>query len=169
MELQTKFIEGTNEQYSIREDGILIRHYDQWKIEDSIVKSFIINNNLMVKIKQNNKKVSTLVAIYFKGSKPKSRVKYKDGNSLNCNVNNLYFDAPMTKKEARKKEKKENLERLPKHYIAVRLKMKSEEVTPELYDAYVTSLRFRREFSKKNNISITSFNLLSFEHLKINK
>ena len=86
MELQTKFIEGTNEKYSIREDGVVIRHYDQWKIEDSIIKSFIINNNLMVKIKQNSKKVSTLVAIYFKGSKPKSRVKYKDGNSLNLSL-----------------------------------------------------------------------------------
>ena len=27
MQLQTKFIEGTNEQYSIREDGVVIRHY----------------------------------------------------------------------------------------------------------------------------------------------
>jgi hypothetical protein len=27
MELQTKFIEGTNEQYSIREDGAIISHY----------------------------------------------------------------------------------------------------------------------------------------------
>lgn len=27
MELQTKFIEGTNEQYSIREDGVVISHY----------------------------------------------------------------------------------------------------------------------------------------------
>jgi hypothetical protein len=169
MELQTKFIEGTNEQYSIREDGVVTKHYNQKGKEDSIIKPYILNNNLMVKIKQNNKKVSTLVAIYFKDSKPKSRVKYKDGNSLNCNVNNLYVNVPMTKKELRKKEKKKNLERLPKHYIAVRLKMKSEEITPELYDAYVTSLRFKREFSKKNNISIGSFNLLSFEHLKINK
>jgi hypothetical protein len=27
MELQTKFIEGTNKQYSIREDGVVTRHY----------------------------------------------------------------------------------------------------------------------------------------------
>ena len=27
MELQTKFIEGTDEQYSIREDGVVFRHY----------------------------------------------------------------------------------------------------------------------------------------------
>jgi hypothetical protein len=113
MELQSKFIEGTNEQYSIRNDGVVIRHcklvYNS-KLKQSIFvyKEFIpklsINKQvnavtLSVKIgqKKRNIYIRKAVADAFNLYNPYVNtgtclvIGHKDGNLLNCSLDNLYY------------------------------------------------------------------------------
>ena len=109
--MKTKYIEGTNKRYSIREDGVLTRHYRYYKdINDNMIykasyKDVIIktklnkNNHLTYSIRINKKSksgyISTLVAEYFNIKNPylfsSSKVAYRDNNPNNCNVDNIYF------------------------------------------------------------------------------
>jgi hypothetical protein len=110
----TKFIEGTNEQYSIREDGVFIRHYKK-KYNTNLKKNIIIYkeeknfgynsaNAVKVSVRVNEiKKVyclKYLVAKAFnlynpydlKVNCPKAiTIAHKDGNFLNCSLDNLYY------------------------------------------------------------------------------
>lgn len=78
--METKFIKGTNEQYSIREDGIIIRHY-KWKGRKEYghiyYENVIINyrkvpnrNGYYIIIRSNNKTFTwfknAMLAKYFK-------------------------------------------------------------------------------------------------------
>jgi hypothetical protein len=72
--METKFIENTNEQYSIREDGVVIRHYTRnyninTKTIDKIVLNIeILRDNKGVVFIGNGKRVSVnkLLRLYFK-------------------------------------------------------------------------------------------------------
>jgi len=54
--METKFIEGTNEQYSIREDGVVIRHYKKEK------NNIVHYNNKFLKLQNKN-----MYELYFDG------------------------------------------------------------------------------------------------------
>ena len=49
MELQTKFIEGTNKQYSIREDGVVFKNY--------VIKTIKKEKNIIYKEKTQKKTI----------------------------------------------------------------------------------------------------------------
>lgn len=54
MELQCKFIEGTNEQYSIRNDGFIIKHYQITKYKTKVIK----DTTLAVKLADNTSQIT---------------------------------------------------------------------------------------------------------------
>ena len=115
MELESKFIEGTNNQYSIRNDGVVISHYiHKYNINlkemsifyrDKIIKLRLKQrtNNIMVSIPYNNifkeVPVKNLVAKAFNMPNPYINkgntilISYKDDNPFNCSYDNLYYKA----------------------------------------------------------------------------
>lgn len=126
--MQTKFIEGTNEQYSIREDGVVIRHYmshrdfNTGKMVMSYKKvkvygSLNIKSGRRVNIKINNKltqvNVPRLVLESFTNTKFYGKcfkILYKDNDMRNCSLDNLEMTLPKGKTLSTKKEQ-ENSER----------------------------------------------------------
>ena len=46
--MKLKFIKGTNKQYSIREDGVVIKHYKRQRITNTRMDKIITNNTLTV-------------------------------------------------------------------------------------------------------------------------
>lgn len=60
--METKFIEGTNEQYSIREDGVVIRHYLK-KGNNQFVKNTLIYKDVIIPYKQECRGRGEIVAI----------------------------------------------------------------------------------------------------------
>lgn len=113
------FIKGTNEQYSIREDGVVIRHYrfvsNQYNhvkkyYKDRICKPYFILNTLHVKIGNNPKSVARLMLYHFteykKEYKKTTPIIYIDSDRTNCKLSNLLlFDTEKGKKISRLKHK----------------------------------------------------------------
>ncbi len=113
MELESKFIEGTNEQYSIRNDGVVIRHcrlgYDINSKKNTIFYKDVIltpsidkkKNAVLLYVKIGDKKkvmyVRKIVADTFNlpnpyiNTGPCVTIAHKDNNPLNCSLNNLYY------------------------------------------------------------------------------
>lgn len=114
MELESKFIEGTNKQYSIRNDGVVIRHFSivsnqfittRIVYRDKIVKQNLVNRKInpenkapYVRVllysldgKKREINVKVLVIKYFTNIKLHSNIKIvnKDGNVFNCSLDNL--------------------------------------------------------------------------------
>jgi hypothetical protein len=135
--MKTKFIKGTNKQYSIREDGILTRHYRYYRdindnmirkisYKDVIIKTKLNKDNhlqycIRINGKTKNSYIATLVAEYFNVENPYSsssfKIAYRDNNPNNCSVDNIYFTnqkgkTSYTSKEeamsARKEQNREN-------------------------------------------------------------
>ena len=117
MILESKFIEGTNNQYSIRNDGVVIRHFSivsNQFIETRVsYKDSIVKKNLVIrKINPENKlpyvrvllytiegkkrecNVKTLVIKYFTDIKinTNTRITHKDNDLFNCSLNNLLIE-----------------------------------------------------------------------------
>ena len=108
MELESKFIEGTNNQYSIRNDGVVIKH---WHLDRNRNKFY--QDRVCSKCKGNNedyftdlitsegkcikRSVKGLVASYFNLHNPFTckdsylKICFKDSNKSNCSLSNLYY------------------------------------------------------------------------------
>lgn len=100
-----KFIENTNNQYSIGIDGSVIRHFYKANahtilVKDDLIEGHISKNALKVEFSINTKcvgyLVKHLVAEYFNLPKPfinnnrsQSKIININGNSRNCDINNL--------------------------------------------------------------------------------
>jgi hypothetical protein len=114
MELESKFIEGTNNQYSIRNDGVVISHWREnydinLKRNIIIYKDKVLNPSLNkltnivhlhIKIgekRNRNSYLKKIVADTFKLPNPYVNIgsaitiAHKDNNPLNCSLDNLYY------------------------------------------------------------------------------
>jgi hypothetical protein len=111
--METKFIEGTNEQYSIREDGTVIRNYKM--MYDINLKKVIPKYKTVIRKLSINKKLNAvilhvtvnkirkvfyvrqIVATHFNlhnpfvNKGPCVTIGHKDNNPLNCSLDNLYY------------------------------------------------------------------------------
>jgi hypothetical protein len=166
MELESKFIEGTNNQYSIRNDGVVIRH---WSFHSSgsishkerIFKGYLDKRYKTVKVCINNREVilKNIIATYFNIENPYKidvPLIHKDNNPLNCSLDNLYYRKPIQKTSieyyhnSNGTYQKRMREDLPKHYIAALYKVKKEELPEDVYILYKQVIKLKRLLNMKN-------------------
>jgi len=154
-ELESKFIKGTNEQYSIREDGVVIRNYRRNKHNN--IKNYIynelkgckVNGNIVFALRTIDKKVisrskNSLIYEYFPEIKKLNKLNATKKVRERANIiqNNKY---KMSK----------NI--IDKAYVAKQLDISIKNITKEIYKTYKESLLFKRKLAKEYNMSIHSF------------
>jgi hypothetical protein len=175
MELQTKFIEGTNEQYSIREDGAVIKHYEL-KYFTYLGKHIVTFENVIktpekdyyymrVNGKQKYYSSAQLIHIHFG---------YAICRHCKCKTSN-YYVCKKCKREVRnaaaKKRKLENPEKfkeqiskknlkirtaVTKSYVSTKLNIPVKDIPEELYVQYKNLILYKREIVKKHNVHMSS-------------
>jgi len=176
--MKSKFIKGTNEQYSIREDGIMTIHYKYTKNYTStyninriikpnknkpgIIYEFVINR------KRINRSMNTLLMDTFgyhicnkctskfipnKSSRKCDECKRQ---TLCDNVKRYNKNHPNHVKSVTKFK----VDTITKSYVAHILGLKIHQVTDELYTHHRNILLFKRNVAKEHNISIFKLNKL---------
>jgi hypothetical protein len=169
-----KFIEGTDDQYSIREDGVVIKHYTIFKRLKKVYKDSILegSKNKEGKVDQFNIKnkyygKNALMIKYFgiKSCRGKNcsnhltklRAMYcSDCKKLSRdNFNERYKE---TRRLVRIKKLEKDVQLITKKYVADLLKIKMSELPHELYEHHRNLLLFKRKLSKEFNVSIYKFN-----------
>ena len=162
--MKSHFIKGTNKQYSIREDGIILNHYSNISRGKSYrEKELTIHNGLStiyISKKKTTVSISLLLFDYF-GFKycNKCNSKFKrERNKITCE--NCLIDVgnyPKSKEQIKKANDKVT-EKITKSYTASMLGLKVSEVTDELHQYHKQNLLLKRKIAKENNISINIFN-----------
>lgn len=171
--METKFIEGTNEQYSIREDGVVISNfinrYCHWKksfTKKYRTKELKPNKNGKVNYKIGGRKgvektvtISNLMKEYFNGVKCHrcdNMITKKYSQVCNDCATKIIEEAAkkwrLDNPDKRDQYKKERIDKLSKSYIAGLLHLKSHELTDELYINFKATLLVKRKLSEKLNI-----------------
>lgn len=164
--METKFIEGTNEQYSIREDGAVIRH---WFIHSSgsisnkekILKGYLDKKTNTVKVSINNKEylLKTLMSNHFNIKNPYDvdvPLIYRDSNPLNCSLNNLCYRKPKLKTaleyyhNSNGKYNDRMVTKLSRSYIASRVGIKTKDLSEDYYVFYKQLIILKRKLNIKN-------------------
>lgn len=151
--METKFIEGTNEQYSIREDGNVISHF----LKTRGVNSY--RDKVLPVYNHNN------CFIYINGKKKTVSIKlllFKYFNFITCYKCNSksydYLEFPrnyVCKKCIKKRlndEDAQKVKTIPKHYAAGRMTIPTSLLTDELYQNYRTTLLVKRKLAEKLTI-----------------
>jgi len=167
--MEAKFIEDTNEQYSIREDGVLIRHYcinartkekkykdvetfgalDNRKTRTSIVFSWRINN------KKLHKTQGALLVEYFGyklckisncSGKVYKKERYHCEDCVKKNINEVF-----------KNTRKAEIKNITKHYVSSKLNISIHELTNDMYNLYKANLYNKRLLSKKTGLHFNNF------------
>lgn len=162
--METKFIEGTNKQYSIREDGNVIRHYrwDKWGnklIKDVVVKSYIRTkkNSITVVVvfgfPQQQHSIRRLMENYFDIEGEYSKILgYKDGDKTNHSLSNLYYIQNKDIKETSKSSRDKAINNITKWYAASKLQIPVDDLTDEMYNLYKANLQVKRLLSQKTGL-----------------
>jgi len=178
LKLETKFIEGTNNQYSIRNDGVVIQHFIR---HANIHSNCIIYKDKIVPIKYDKnipkvhlylknkakfkRNLDNLVYEYFVEDSNYNfhkKIEFKDGNSLNLHYTNListhkYTNKIGVKRCATNKENNDKMvEEIERRYVARNLKISCADLTEEAYEEYKILLKVKRLIAKKSNCSIHS-------------
>jgi hypothetical protein len=148
--METKFIEGTNQQYSIREDGAVISHYFRKANKNKIYRDKILLpvcgfNTCTISINDERKKVSFqyLLHEYFG-----YRICSKCSNKIYSISKRICYDCY---KQKQKKDAMITSLSIPKHLIAQQLKIPIALLTDELYQDCKTTLIIKRKLAKKLN------------------
>jgi hypothetical protein len=174
--METKFIEGTNEQYSIREDGVVIKNYKtrgkkKFYIESTLQGSKDPKGNTL-QFRLNNKTYSknALLIKYFGYKDCKNtgctnkidilHVLYckKCAIELNKKVLKNFRTVHADKIRKYKKEKcKKDVETISKSYVAsALLGIKISEMNDELYQSQKKIIILKRKIAREHNMNINS-------------
>ena len=136
MELESKFIEGTNNQYSIRNDGVVIRHY---------------SNNQQF----NPGKVTVLVLNSLgKIAYPKKASKEQQAKWSLSSYNRLSDQKKEINKEKAKLNRVKDKEQITKNYVIGILKeyhnvdLSVDTINEDLYQAYKTRILIKRKLKE---------------------
>lgn len=171
-----KFIEGTDNQYSIREDGFVIKNYIILKNLEKIYKKSILKGckdprGQCVQFNINNKRYgrNKLLIDYF-GSKvcktkectnPVTKLLYS--YCSNCRKLGIRkaekkwkLKNPENYKISTKTQNERMKELLSRGYIAANLHISVSELTDELYESKRNLILFKRKVSKEYNINMSS-------------
>lgn len=146
--MKTKFIEGTDKQYSIREDGTVISHYLRTRgvhsYRDKILPVHVHNTgNIYVNGKKKTVSFPYLLHKYFG---------YKF--CAKCN-NKIYNISNHICNECNKKREKKYSDvmtiNITKRYVAKQLKISVTLLTDEFYENYKATLIVKRKLAEKLN------------------
>jgi hypothetical protein len=178
--METKFIEGTNQQYSIREDGVITKHYKRYRNQHNIgiipmCKEYNTSGTL-TKIQPEKNLIynpQILLAKYFGFRYCKKctnkfieeNIKCTHCNDCKRNTINAHSKKwaemyPDKKKKSSIKSSKKIRNIMTKSYISSRLNIKVIELTEEMYIHHKKTILFQRQLAKTHNISIYSLNSL---------
>ena len=176
--MKSKFIKGTNKQYSIREDGTMTIHY---KYTKNYTSTYIVNRimkpnknkqgvlyEFAINRKRVNRSMNNLLMDAFgyhicnkctgkfipnKSSKKCDECKRQSlcNNTKRYNKNHPGHVKSMTKFK---------VDTITKSYVAHMLGIKVHQVTNELYIQHRNTLLFKRKVAKEHNISIFKLNKL---------
>ena len=178
MVLESKFIEGTNNQYSIRNDGVVISHY-------SLSGGVLTKREKLIskKLKKNQIYKSYISTIYIQGIQRDIRIEtllFKYFNIQTCReceeeiINNKRtYLCPSCKKSHTSvnqdkwktknpdKQKKycsisntKKRQNITKSYMSSLLKMPVEDISEELFEDFKNTLKVKRLLAQKLNCSI---------------
>lgn len=162
--METKFIEGANEQYSIREDGVVIRHCKSKNIELKCGP----RRSPVIQINNINKCISVnkLLFKYFNYcicKKCKSKIyKYSQGQicddcitkqmKLNrSNYRNSHKEYYSNNSKRHSEKIRFNLTRV---YVKGILGISMSDLTDKLYEHHKNLVLFKRQVAKEHNIKI---------------
>lgn len=160
MTLESKFIEGTNNQYSIRNDGVIIKH---WHVRAN--KKIFYEDRILVTCSKG--KVQTTTFGKHKTFVIKTLLK-KYFNSVSCksdNCNNTverrlqqYCNSciAIRNHKCSLNNQSKGREVISKTYAANKLKIPISYLTQEMYEEYKALLLVKRLLVQKNNCSINS-------------
>ena len=167
--LESKFIEGTNEQYSIRYDGVVFSHYRYHfsgivKFETPVEKNPLYHKNApYINLCCNNKIKHTTIRSLLKSHFGIVKCKDCDNNiteGIKCkdckNKTRAIVSArwaknnPDTLKKARKISRELNVETISKAYVAGFLNISVKELSeiPGLYEAAKTRILIKRKLKQ---------------------
>lgn len=174
--MKTKFIEGTNKQYSIREDGAVFIHYKMQRItntrKDKVIKYYKLTvlkgNCVNININGIRKRISVNTLLFKNFGYKICKICNKASNTVNHDIICKKCSNESKKirtRKASKKYKKTNphviLEYNNKRikdiipcYIASKLHIKVSQLTETLYKDYKRTLKLKRRICQKHNISI---------------
>ena len=174
MELQTKFIEGTDEQYSIREDGVVISHYRFLRNLKKEYRTLLLSGSkdkkcttIQYGIKGKMYTKNALLITYFGFKKCytcetavknilhsycKDCIKIRDKESTKKYRKNN----PIKVKEQAKKGHLKDRDTVNKAYVACLLSLPVSLITDELYNHHRNLVLYKREIAKNHNIHISS-------------
>lgn len=149
--LKSKFIKGTNKQYSIRNDGVIISHYLKTRGVNSYRdKELPIHNhnNCFIYLQGKKKTVSTQILLFqYFGFKRCIKC-----NNKHYNIKNLICTS--CDKERMKQDEMKRQSLLNKSYIAKCLQIPIEVMNEELYQNHKTIIKIKRSIAQKLNCSI---------------
>ena len=144
LNIETKFIEGTNEQYSIRNDGAVIQHFKHHATGKTINKERKLtkfkNGSCTLTLNKTNVSFSIRANLikYF-------NIKYcTECNALIEFKNNLYQCDTC-------RIKNKEINRFSKAYIARIMRMRVKDVDEELYQIAKTRLIIKRKLKQLQN------------------
>jgi DNA-directed RNA polymerase subunit M/transcription elongation factor TFIIS len=177
--METKLIEGTNEQYSIREDGVVFIHYRRKRISNTRKDEIKCNDTLsvlsgnLVDIVINNKvyrkSINTLLfeTFNFKYCNKCNNKFIPNVSPIKCDkcrrTNRLAAAIKYSKEwcknnpEKVKALTKKRSYEIHKSYVAGILNLKCNELPDDLYNLYKIQILIKRKLSKKTGISIHTF------------
>jgi hypothetical protein len=179
--METKFIEGTNEQYSIREDGVVIKNYNILRNGKKVYVESLIKGHFKKGSKNygpNSKVFRIKEKVYSRGQLMINHYGYKSCNTDDCKnhvklLNDHYCNCCkiMNRKISenkcllkyrekynlhKKRTMKLHVESLSKLYISNTLNISIFELSDELYEHQKNLIQFKRKICEENNININA-------------
>ena len=175
MELESKFIEGTNNQYSIRNDGVVISHYtfsgNVCTIRDKIISQRKLSSQKYITFVstiyligvQRDIRIESLLYKYFNiqycrdcnNPVESSKRKYycTACDRLHVSVkNNRWRENNIDKvKKAYLANGLKKRTEITKHYVSTNLNMSVKDISDELYEAAKTNLILKRKLKQLKN------------------
>lgn len=168
MILESKFIEDTDEKYSIRNDGVVIRHYRYDKWGNKLTKDYVLTNHIRIDKRKQSKSpvivvtfnkqqfiLKSLIAKYFNLALPQNtkvyEIKHKDNDFTKCGIDNLYYVNHKTRKELAIAAKNKAIINVTRWYVASKLCIPVDILSDELFESYKATLLVKRLIATKLN------------------
>jgi hypothetical protein len=153
VKLETKFIEGTDNQYSIRNDGVIISHYLKTRGINSYRDKILTvhtYNNCSIYIEGKKKTVSPQILLFqYFGFRRCIKC-----NEKHYTIENLICTSCDRERMKQDEEKRQTL--LTRSYIAKCLQIPIEIMDEELYQSQKAIIKIKRNIAQKLNCSINS-------------
>ena len=158
--METKFIEGTNNQYLIREDGVVLQCYKyNTELNTVCTTKKISTLNLGIKSSLSLHSTNRLLLKYFgyiicKYCNQKKQIIHSKDKCKTCyKKEDKIFGKSPKKREYSKRYSKNKTKDISKQYTCQILGIKTSELTEELYQLHKSTLKLKREICQKNSIT----------------